>query len=89
VTGGRTWQKWAAAAGCIPGIGGRTANLFSDRSPSGTLPTGVAVIEVADSASIAESIVMVNVADQAGELRLQVDDGLVVIEARSFGSLSD
>jgi hypothetical protein len=61
VTGGRTWQKWAAAAGCIPGIGGRTANLFSDRSPSGTLPTGVAVIEVADSASIAESIVMVNV----------------------------
>jgi hypothetical protein len=43
------------------GIGGRIANWFSDRSPPGTLPTGVAVIEDADSASIAGSIVMVYV----------------------------
>jgi hypothetical protein len=43
------------------GIGGRIANWFSDRSPPGALPAGVAVIKGADSASIARSIVMINV----------------------------
>jgi hypothetical protein len=36
-------------------------NWFAEKSPPGTLPTGVAVIEVADSASIAGSMVTVQV----------------------------
>jgi hypothetical protein len=41
------------------GVGGRIINWFADKSPPGTLPTGVAVIEGADSASIAGSAVTV------------------------------
>jgi hypothetical protein len=43
------------------GIGGRIMNWFADKSPPGTLPTGVAVIDGANSASIAGSVVTVNV----------------------------
>jgi len=35
------------------GIGGRIINWFADKSPPGTVPTGVAVIDGANSASIA------------------------------------
>jgi hypothetical protein len=40
------------------------------KSPPGTLPTGVAVIEGADSASIAGAVVMVNVPLKPERLRL-------------------
>jgi len=43
------------------GIGGRITNWFADKSPPGTLPSGVAVVDGADSATVPGSAVMVNV----------------------------
>jgi hypothetical protein len=43
------------------GIGGHIMNWFTDKSPAGALPTGVAVIDGCDSASIAGSVVTINV----------------------------
>src|SRR5262245_1165803 len=42
-------------------IGGRICNWFADQSPPGTAPTGVTVIEGADSATVSGSVVTVNV----------------------------
>jgi hypothetical protein len=43
------------------GVGGRTINWFADKSPPGTLPSGVAVVDGADSATIPGPAVTVNV----------------------------
>jgi hypothetical protein len=43
------------------GVGGRIGNWFADKSPPGPAPTGVAVIDGADSASIAGAVVTINV----------------------------
>jgi hypothetical protein len=43
------------------GIGGRITNWFADKSPPAPLPSGVAVVDGADSATIPGSAVTVNV----------------------------